>query len=109
MAEKLVAPTEWNTTVVAEEAMCPKGKHVPVRSRVLIARCATVRLRGDCPFLMLLARQEKVQTMQSLITEPLGLYGWEKAGPVLLAALLTEEPLLLVGARRLRPGPTCVG
>ena len=36
--------------------------------------------------------------MQSLITEPLGLYGWKKAEPVLLAALLSEEPLLLVGA-----------
>lgn len=39
-----------------------------------------------------------MQTMQSLITEPLGLYGWKKAEPVLLAALLSEEPLLLVGA-----------
>lgn len=39
-----------------------------------------------------------MQTMQSLITEPLGLYGWEKSEPVLLAALLSEEPLLLVGA-----------
>ena len=36
--------------------------------------------------------------MQSLITEPLGLYGWKRAEPVLLAALLSEEPLLLVGA-----------
>lgn len=36
--------------------------------------------------------------MESLITEPLGLYGWKKAEPVLLAALLSEEPLLLVGA-----------
>ncbi len=35
---------------------------------------------------------------QSLITEPLGLYGWKKTEPVLLAALLSEEPLLLVGA-----------
>ena len=35
---------------------------------------------------------------ESLITEPLGLYGWKKAEPVLLAALLSEEPLLLVGA-----------
>lgn len=39
-----------------------------------------------------------MQTTQSLITEPLGLYGWEKSEPVLLAALLSEEPLLLVGA-----------
>ena len=36
--------------------------------------------------------------MKSPITEPLGLYGWKKAEPVLLAALLSEEPLLLVGA-----------
>lgn len=36
--------------------------------------------------------------MKSLITEPLGLYGWKKTEPVLLAALLSEEPLLLVGA-----------
>ena len=36
--------------------------------------------------------------MQSLITEPLGLFGWKKSEPVLLAALLSEEPLLLVGA-----------
>ena len=36
--------------------------------------------------------------MNSLITEPLGLYGWKRAEPVLLAALLSEEPLLLVGA-----------
>jgi hypothetical protein len=28
--KKLNAPTEWNTTVVAEKAMCPKGKHVLV-------------------------------------------------------------------------------
>ncbi len=34
---------------------------------------------------------------QSLITEPLGLYGWKRVEPVLLAALLSEEPLLLVG------------
>lgn len=35
--------------------------------------------------------------MRSLITEPLGLYGWTKAEPVILAALLSEEPLLIVG------------
>ena len=35
--------------------------------------------------------------MKSLITEPLGLYGWKKAEPALLAALLSGEPLLLVG------------
>ena len=55
LAAKLVAPTEWNTTVVAEEAMCPKGKHVPVRSRVLNTGCAAVRLRGNAPLLNVLA------------------------------------------------------
>ena len=35
--------------------------------------------------------------MKSLITEPLGLYGWNRNEPVLLAALLSGEPLLLVG------------
>lgn len=35
---------------------------------------------------------------KSLITEPLGLYGWRPVESVLLAALLSEEPLLLVGA-----------
>ncbi len=34
---------------------------------------------------------------KSLITEPLGLYGWTRHEPVLLAALLSEEPLLLIG------------
>ena len=56
LAARPVAPTEWNTTVVAEEAMCPRGKHVPERSRVLNTRCATVRLRGVCPFLKILAK-----------------------------------------------------
>ena len=36
--------------------------------------------------------------VKSLITEPLGLYGWKKVEPVLLAALLSDDPLLLVGA-----------
>lgn len=35
---------------------------------------------------------------KSYITEPLGLYGWTAMEPVLLAALITEEPLLLVGS-----------
>jgi MoxR-like ATPase len=35
--------------------------------------------------------------MASLITEALGLYGWTRLEPVLLAALATEEPILLVG------------
>jgi MoxR-like ATPase len=33
----------------------------------------------------------------SLLTRPLGLLGWERLEPVLLAALVTEEPLLLIG------------
>lgn len=44
------------------------------------------------------SRRRKELNMKSLITEPLGLYGWKKMEPVLLAALLSEEPLLLVGA-----------
>ena len=43
-------------------------------------------------------RETTVKETQSLITEPLGLYGWKREEPVLLAALLSEEPLLLVGA-----------
>lgn len=35
--------------------------------------------------------------MNSLITEPLGLFGWKQLEPVLLAALSTKMPLLLVG------------
>ena len=33
----------------------------------------------------------------SLLTRPLGLLGWDKLEPVLLAALATAEPLLLIG------------
>ena len=33
----------------------------------------------------------------SLLTRPLGLLGWERLEPVLLAALTTKEPLLLIG------------
>ena len=36
-------------------------------------------------------------TGSSLLTKPLGLLGWDKLEPVLLAALATEEPLLLIG------------
>ncbi len=35
--------------------------------------------------------------MESLICEPLGLFGWNSLEPVLLAALSTKLPLLLVG------------
>ena len=40
------------------------------------------------------AADPKVST---LLTKPLGLLGWEKLEPVLLAALATCEPLLLIG------------
>lgn len=33
----------------------------------------------------------------SLLTKPLGLFGWDQLEPVLLAALATSEPLLLIG------------
>src|SRR5271157_437397 len=33
----------------------------------------------------------------SLLTRPLGLLGWETLEPVLLAALTTRDPLLLIG------------
>jgi len=33
----------------------------------------------------------------SLLTQPLGLLGWDQLEPVLLAALATSEPLLLIG------------
>ena len=35
--------------------------------------------------------------MKKLITEQLGLYGWKNLEPVILAALATEKPLLLLG------------
>ncbi len=34
---------------------------------------------------------------KSLITEPLGLYGWSSLQPVILAALASESPMLLIG------------
>lgn len=36
-------------------------------------------------------------SLPSLLTKPLGLLGWDSLEPVLLAALATEEPLLLIG------------
>jgi AAA domain (dynein-related subfamily) len=39
----------------------------------------------------------KNRKIRSLLTRPLGLLGWEKLEPVLLAALTTREPLLLIG------------
>ena len=42
-------------------------------------------------------RAGKPREIPSLLTRPLGLLGWEKLEPVLLAALATEEPLLLIG------------
>jgi MoxR-like ATPase len=35
--------------------------------------------------------------VRSLLTRPLGLLGWERLEPVLLAALTTKDPLLLIG------------
>lgn len=35
--------------------------------------------------------------MASLLTRPMGLYGWDALEPVLLAAVVSETPLLLVG------------
>jgi len=34
---------------------------------------------------------------KSIITEPIGLYGWNELEPVLLAALVTKKPMLLIG------------
>ena len=34
---------------------------------------------------------------KSLITEPLGLYGWSHLEPIILAALASESPMLLIG------------
>src|SRR6476659_6253552 len=39
----------------------------------------------------------KHRKIRSLLTRPLGLLGWERLEPVLLAALTTRDPLLLVG------------
>ena len=39
----------------------------------------------------------KHRKIRSLLTRPLGLLGWERLEPVLLAALTTKEPLLLIG------------
>lgn len=38
-----------------------------------------------------------IPPLPSLLTAPLGLEGWAKLEPVLLAALVTEEPMLLIG------------
>ena len=56
LAARPVAPTEWNTTVVAERRCARKGNMFQ-RSSVLIARWAAVRLRGDNPFLGSLAKR----------------------------------------------------
>ena len=34
---------------------------------------------------------------KSLITEPLGLFGWSHLEPIILAALASESPMLLIG------------
>ena len=38
-----------------------------------------------------------MEKTKSLLTEPLGLFGWKTLEPVILAALATELPMLLVG------------
>jgi MoxR-like ATPase len=42
-------------------------------------------------------RAVKQRKIYSLLTRPLGLLGWETLEPVLLAALTTRDPLLLIG------------
>jgi MoxR-like ATPase len=42
-------------------------------------------------------RAGKPRQIRSLLTRPLGLLGWERLEPVLLAALTTSEPVLLIG------------
>jgi MoxR-like ATPase len=39
----------------------------------------------------------EARKIRSLLTRPLGLLGWETLEPVLLAALTTRDPLLLIG------------
>lgn len=38
-----------------------------------------------------------MNNIKSLITKPLGLFGWSHLEPVILAALATESPMLLIG------------
>jgi MoxR-like ATPase len=52
----------------------------------------SVQFRADSP-----PRAGKPREIPSLLTRPLGLLGWHKLEPVLLAALTTKEPLLLIG------------
>lgn len=40
---------------------------------------------------------DELPGMDSLLTRPMGLYGWDALEPVLLAAVVSETPLLLVG------------
>lgn len=54
--------------------------------------------RGRFCFPALDAALKGRHIMQSLISEPLGLYGWKDRDAILLAALLSEEPLLLIGS-----------
>jgi MoxR-like ATPase len=42
-------------------------------------------------------KQEIPETTSVYLTKPLGLLGWDELEPVLLAALATKEPLLLIG------------
>ncbi|MCY2958531.1 MAG: MoxR family ATPase [Planctomycetota bacterium] len=43
------------------------------------------------------ARAKRKPARRSLLTRPLGLEGWDDLEPVVLAALVSEDPLLLVG------------
>ena len=54
-------------------------------------RKAPAKSRADSP------PKVNRRKIPSLLTRPLGLFGWEQLEPVLLAALATEEPLLLIG------------
>ena len=54
-------------------------------------------LKGNKTTISSKMRDINLLTTKSLITEPLGLYGWENLEPVILAALATELPMLLIG------------
>lgn len=41
--------------------------------------------------------EPKVSAKPSILTKPLGLEGWSSLEPIILAALISEDPLLLVG------------
>ena len=43
------------------------------------------------------AKRKRIAQPSGLLAQPLGLEGWEKLEPIILAALASEEPLLLIG------------